>query len=114
MHSLIMGLVEPKMEIDHKDKDGLNNRKSNLRICSYKENSRNKDMQRNNTSGYKGVRFYSKLNKFSAQIKHSNDSIHLGYFTSAKVAAIAYDIAALKYHGEFARTNFLHKQKERK
>lgn len=108
IHRIIMGISDPNIFIDHIDRNGLNNRKSNLRICNRSENGRNKIGARNVTSEYKGVCFDRFSNRWYAQIK-TNKVVNLGRFKDEKLAAIAYDIAALKYHGEFACTNFLKK-----
>lgn len=92
--------------IDHIDGNGLNNQKSNLRVCTISQNSMNVPMRHNNISGYKGVSWNTRANKYQASIKHDNRSRNLGYFTDPIDAAKAYDIAALKYFGEFAYLNF--------
>lgn len=87
---------------DHIDRNGLNNQKSNLRTSSISENNRN-SMYKNGTSKYKGVGF--KGNKWRARISVNKKQIHLGVFKSQEDAAIAYNNAAIKYHGEFAYLN---------
>lgn len=104
MHRLIMGF--PKNMIDHKDGNGLNNQKSNLRECTNSQNIMNGKKRLNNTSGYKGVMYRSDLTyKFMAVIGFNNQHIYLGCFKTAVKAAHAYNSAALKYHGKFARLN---------
>lgn len=105
MHRQILNVNEPKIEVDHKDLDGLNNTRDNLRIATHQENQHNRPMQTNNTSGYKGVHFHKKTQKWTAQIRFNGALIHLGSFTSPERAALAYNVAAQKYHGEFARLN---------
>lgn len=102
LHRLI---IPNKSMIDHIDGNPLNNKKSNLRACSNSENVKNVNKYSNNTSGFKGVSWHKRVQKFFAQIGNDGSKIHLGYFDSAKDAALAYNKAALKYHGEFARLN---------
>lgn len=93
---------------DHKDGNGLNNQKSNLRICTNAENIRNAKRYSTNTTGFKGVCIdsdYKKLS-FRAGIKHYNKTYKLGNFNNAIDAAKAYDKKARELYGEFAKTNF--------
>jgi len=93
--------------IDHIDGYGLNNQKYNLRTCTSAENSRNRHFV-NNSSGYLGVfKIKSKKEKWKAQIVVNKKSIYLGIFKDKKDAAKAYNEAAIKYHGEFARPNII-------
>lgn len=102
LHKLLMPRVSV---IDHIDGNPLNNKKNNLRACSNSENIKNVGKYTNNTSGFKGVSWHAHVKKFHAQIGNNKQKIHLGYFDLAKDAAKAYNDAALKYHGEFARLN---------
>lgn len=99
MHSVIMqtptGLVT-----DHKDGNGLNNQKSNLRNCTLSENQMNRGKGKNNTSGFKGVSKHRK--KFQANIGLKGKMISLGHFDTKAEAYEAYVAACKKYHGEFA------------
>jgi len=90
------------MEVDHKDGNILNNQKKNLRICTHEENGKNRKLSKDNKSGYKGVSWYKKMNKWVAKIKVNYKSIHLGYFDSKEEAYKAYCKACIKYHGKFA------------
>lgn len=103
MHRVIMN-VSSKMQIDHIDGNGLNNQKSNLRICTNKQNMHNNSNLRNGKSGYKGVSYYR--GKIRAQIQPDNKYIHLGYFNTLEEAARAYDEKAKELFGEFAYLNF--------
>ena len=105
MHRVIMDCPSNKY-VDHIDGDGLNNQKSNLRVCSNSENGRNRGKQSNNKSGYKGVSIHNRGNKFRAQIKAEGKLIHLGVFETAEDAAKVYDQKALELHGEFSVLNF--------
>lgn len=105
MHRLILGLTDPSIHGDHRDLNGLNNQRCNLRACTHAENRRNSKLQSNSTTGFKGVSLYKRYNKFRAQIEIHGKGKTLGYFESAIDAAKAYNEAAKKYHGEFARIN---------
>jgi hypothetical protein len=103
MHRFIMNC--PKgLEIDHKNGNSLDNRKSNLRICTHAQNMANRTMHINNSTGFKGV---EKLRKFwRARITANYKQYRLGCFNSPVEAAFAYDRAAVEKFGEFARLNF--------
>ena len=96
----------PKDEIDHKDINSLNNKWNNLRAGTRQQNSFNMGLNSNNTTGFKGVSWKKKAKKFVAYIQLDYKKIHLGYFLNKIIAARAYDRAAIKYFGEFARLNF--------
>lgn len=102
MHRLIMDTDEG---LDHKNRNGLDNRRENLRIASKSQNGCNRGPQRNNTSGFKGVTFHKKSGKWMARITIEGKTHYLGLFLSKEGAAIAYDDAAKRYHGEFAWIN---------
>lgn len=111
MHWEIMGKPRKGFEIDHKDGNKLNNQKSNLRICSHKENGMNRKVQNNNKSGYKGVHIHKLTGKWRAMISINNKSMHLGLFNNKEKAVKAYNDAAKKYYGEFAKLNVIHQAK---
>ena len=90
-------------DYDHENRNPLDNRKENLRVASSQENSRNRTIQRNNTSGFVGVSWHKRSNKWTAQIKVDGQLIHLGIFTEKYDAIIARLKAEMKYFGiEFA------------
>ncbi len=90
---------------DHRNRDKLDNQRKNLRPATVKQNQCNRDMQSNNTSGYKGVYWHKRDRNWQAYIQVNGKRIYLGYYDNLKEAAQAYNKAALKYHGEFARLN---------
>lgn len=106
MHRLIMK-PDKGMIIDHLDGDALNNQKNNLRICNHSENMRNRKLGKNNTSGYKGVSYQKRDNNWRSYIKFNNKTINIGTYTNPIDAARAYNEAAIKYHGKFAKLNIL-------
>ena len=96
---------KPGLLPDHKDRNGLNNTRENLRYATEAQNLQNRGMPKNNTSGYKGVMWCENKNKWRVQIKANNKRISLGYYSCIIKAAKAYNKAAIKYHGEFAVLN---------
>lgn len=102
LHRLIMN-APLGMVVDHISGDIFDNRKANLRICTSGQNSLNRKINQNNTTGYKGV--YPYRSGWRAKISHQNKRYHLGNFLSKEAAALAYNEAALRLHGEFSRLN---------
>lgn len=112
MHRQIAELMEFP-DVDHVNRNTLDNRRINLRPCTRSQNCANQKIRSTNTSGFKGVnlkRRSSGQTKWCARISVNYKRIQLGYFLTAKEAARAYDAAALKHFGEFARLNFPHKK----
>lgn len=92
--------------VDHINGNSLDNCLSNLRICTNAQNVRNSKKRRNNKSGYKGVYFNSQLRKpWVARITFNYKGIHIGNYETPLEAGVAYNSAAKKYFGEFARIN---------
>lgn len=103
MHRLLLNAEKSEI-VDHKNRDALDNRKNNLRICTQAQNCQNQ-VGRTNKYGYKGVYFAFDRNKFAAKITFNKKRLILGYFETALEAGKAYNRAAIKYHKEFARLN---------
>jgi hypothetical protein len=105
MHRVITG-TPAGTYVDHINGDKLDNRRSNLRFATQQQNNCNKQRRRDNAAGFKGVYLVKRRGKFVAEINVLGRRIFLGRFSAADAAARAYDVAALKHHGEFARLNF--------
>jgi len=105
MHRQILNAPD-HLVVDHIDHNGLNNRKSNLRLATFTQNCQNQRRLSHKTSRYKGVCWNKRSKKWAAAIRCNNKTYHLGYFANELDAAHAYDRAARKYHGEFAHLNF--------
>lgn len=104
MHRLILGLTDPKVEVDHIDGNGLNNTRSNLRACNRRENMRNTRAYANNKSGLKGVHWREDCGKWRACIRVNGKLKNLGCHDTKEAAYEAYCKAAIDLHGEFANT----------
>lgn len=89
-------------EVDHVDRNTLNNQRHNLRLCTHRQNGKNVSNSKS-SSGFRGVRKRNK--KWAAQIACDGTLKHLGTFDTAEAAAEAYDVAAQELHGEFAVLN---------
>lgn len=100
LHRLIMGFP---VECDHRDRDGLNCRRSNLRIATRSQNGMNRTWPQSETFHYRGV--HRSHRKWVASIQCNRKQIYLGIFSTPEEAALAYNDAALKHHGEFAVLN---------
>lgn len=104
MHRVIAGAQEGQ-DIDHWDGDGLNNQRTNLRVCTRSQNAINRRLQANSASGYKGVSWDRHAGKWRAQIMVQQGHKYLGIFSDKDDAARAYNQAAIEYFGSFARLN---------
>lgn len=104
LHRFIME-ARPTQIVDHIDRDGLNNRRDNLRFCTSAENGRNVGSKLGE-SGFRGVYKKAKGGRFEARIKVHPENIYIGTYDTPEEAAIARDKAARELHGEFAVLNF--------
>lgn len=89
------------MQTDHINENKLDNRNSNLRSCTARQNALNRGQLRHNTSGYKGIS--KDRGKWAVRVIVNGQNINLGHFNLLTEAIKTYNKAALKYHGEFAR-----------
>lgn len=103
MHRLILQ-PPPHVLIDHRDGDGLNNRRANLRCASNQQNVANSGPRRTNKLGYKGVHILPS-GRFRAYIRKDGERYNLGVHDTAELAAAEYDAMALRLFGEFAYQN---------
>jgi HNH endonuclease/AP2 domain len=103
MHRMLMGF--PASKVDHRDGNGLNNCRSNLRICSDAENARNRK-RGSSKSGYIGVWFELSTGRYVSEITVDSRLIKVGRSATAEDAAKARDAAARLFHCEFAVLNF--------
>ena len=101
MHRLIMGNPTGK-EVDHINGDTLDNRRANLRVCTRAENAKNRKINRNNTSSYKGVHRHQ-TGAWRSRIQVGGKRISLGLFDTPELAHAAYKRAEKEYYGEYAR-----------
>ena len=104
LHRLLMGFETTKY-VDHINGDPADNRRSNLRLATSAQNAQNSAMRKNNRTGFKGVTRHVS-GRYQARISVEKHCISLGYFSDPVAAAHAYDTAARRYYGEYARLNF--------
>ena len=100
LHRLIMNPPD-NMCVDHINGNKIDNRKSNLRICTNQQNQMNRGKKKNNKSGFKGVWFDKSKNKYRTQISVDGKKKHLGLFEKSEDAYKAYCEACVKYHQEY-------------
>ena len=121
LHREVLGIKDSKVLIDHIDGNGLNNMRSNLRICTHSENRKNRHNKSDkHTSKYLGVSLkttkykYTVKNgenrvsiskKWEARIQHNKKQISIGLFDTEEEAALAYNKKAIEFHGEFSSLN---------
>lgn len=106
MHRVILGVTDPSIQIDHADRNGLNNCRSNLRIATQSQNNANRRPNFKRTSNYLGVQpNNSRKNPWRARIQVNGKKINLGCYPNQEWAALAYNAGAKKFFGEFATYN---------
>lgn len=105
MHRHLLGF--PDNQCDHIDHNGLNNQRGNIRDSTHSQNQSNKSSMIGSTSKYVGVCLPTGRKKWVAQIKKHGIKICLGNFDNEIDAALAYNTAAIKIHGEFANLNII-------
>jgi hypothetical protein len=103
MHRLILDAPRG-LQVDHINRDRLDNRRANLRFATRSQNQANKERQKNNTSGYKGVNWHA--GRWAARIRVNRRRVHLGQYDDPETAALVYDAAARRFYQEFAGLNF--------
>jgi len=103
MHRLIMS-APSGLQVDHINHNTLDNRKSNLRLCSNGQNQHNTRIRSDNSSGYKGVKKHG--DRWRADIGFNKKRYFLGLFETPELAYEAYCLAAAKFHGEFANFDY--------
>jgi hypothetical protein len=101
MHRLILRPLEYEL-VDHKDHNGLNNQKENLRLCTNGQNQMNRHPA--SATGFKGV-YRDRSGRYKASIDFENKRYRLGTYDTPDEAALVYNKAAKKYHKEFANLN---------
>lgn len=105
MHRFVLD-APPDMQVDHKNNDGLDNTRANLRLATHAANKHNTGAHRDSASRFKGVWWSRDVNKWRAQISVGRQRFGLGCFDLEEDAARAYDARAREFHGEFAKLNF--------
>jgi hypothetical protein len=111
LHRVILGLrPEDAVEVDHRNRDTLDNRRENLRVCTRGDNCKNRGANKVRITRYKGVRKSGEgkrgVQHYAAFIKVDGKYKHLGVYSNIEGAARAYDVAAVEYFREFAFQNF--------
>lgn len=103
VYALATGSDPADMEIDHVDRNGLNNNPLNLRLATRANNCHNQKIRKSNSSGAKGVYWCKRTMKWHSRIKTNKKNLNLGRFACLSEAAAAYEKAAREIYGEFAR-----------
>jgi len=109
LHRMLLQLPagRERLEVDHINGNGLDNRKANLRICSRSENMMNQRPRHGLSSSYKGVWWHKRAEKWYSGIMVGKKNFHIGCFIEEEEAARAYNVAAQEHFGDFARLNIV-------
>lgn len=105
LHRFILGITSLDVDVDHKNHNGLDCTRANLRPCTRSQNSANSRVNPESLSGFKGVTWHKRAGKWQVKIKVMQQQTYLGLFESPILAAQAYNEAARKKFGEFALLN---------
>jgi AP2 domain len=105
LHRLALDVGNADPDVDHKNGDGLDCQKANLRLCTDGQNSANVGPNRNSRSGFKGVYFHKASGKWASCITRGGRRT-MRYFDNPLRAAVEYDVMSRALDGEFARPNF--------
>lgn len=105
LHHLIMGAPPEGKEYDHINRNPLDNRRKNLRICTLEQNQWNRGLLKRNISGYKGVALAHDKKHWTAVIWHESKPLYIGCFDDPRQAAYFYNEKALELKGNFAYVN---------
>lgn len=102
MHRYILGVSDPKIEVDHLNGNTLDNRRENLRIATREQNRQNRGPYKNTKSGYAGVFWHKRDERWSVYINANGTRIHCGYFKELQAAIERRKAAEIEFHGNFA------------
>jgi len=105
MHRVLLN-APAGLLVDHRDCNGLNNRMSNLRLCTHQENNCNQRPRKGKASRFKGVSWHKVIKKYAAGIRKNGKRYFLGYYHDEIEAAVVYDIKAMELFDQFAYFNF--------
>lgn len=105
LHRYILGVKDPKIKVDHKNNDTLDNRRKNLRLATHQQNMCNRSKQKNNKSGYIGVWWKKDRNKWKAAVRLNRKEHFVGYFDDLLEAVRARDLKVVELHGDYAKVN---------
>jgi hypothetical protein len=106
LHCAISG-IDSSSDVDHRDRNTLNNKRDNLRVATRSQNYANQKVRSTNTSGFKGVNWSKSHRAWCARICVNYKRVNLGDFSTAEDAARAYNTAAQHHFGEFAKLNLV-------